>query len=106
MSNLVVCSTEIEGANCFHEHTYENDADGGNREITKFSISNVGGNSIKVIAVGSEYDYNANKFFDKDIEIEASSVTLEIKGSLENNELLMMMKAILEAEEIRGIIKP
>jgi len=106
MSNLVVSSTEIEGANCFHEHMYENDGDRGNRELTRFSISNVGGNSIKVVAVGSEYDYHTNKFIDKDVEIEASSVTLEIKGSLENNELLMMFKAILEAEEIRGIIKP
>ena len=106
MSNFVVSSTDIEGANCFHEHTYENDANSGNRELTKFSISNVGGNSIKVVAVGSEYDYNTNKFLDKDIEIEASSVTLEIKGSLEGTELLMMFKAILDAEQVRRIIKP
>ena len=106
MSNFVVSSTDIEGANCFHEHMYENDGERGNRELTKFTIINTGGNSIKVTAVGSEYDYHTNKFHDKAVEFEAESVTLEIKGSLENTELLMMFKAILDAEQVRGIIKP
>jgi hypothetical protein len=105
MSNLVVSSTEVEGANIFHEHVYENDGSGGNSEQTRFSITNRSGNEIKVIAICSEYDLNTQKYCDREVEIEATSVTLEFNGSAENNELLMVMKAILDAEEIRYIIK-
>jgi hypothetical protein len=106
MSNLVVSSTEVEGAGIFHEHIYENDGRGGNQDRTKFSITNLSGNGINIIAVGQEWDPIERKYYDRDVEFEASSVTIEFNGSIENSEFLTMLKAILQAEEIRGIIKP
>lgn len=91
----------------FYNLRYQCDHEGGNNTETIFEITNLSGNWVTVQTALYATDERTQK---TELMWEAplpnDGVRLTFRGSAENAEFLSMLKLILEAEKMVGIIKP
>ena len=85
-----------EGHGVFHDLRYTNDNYGGNQNETTLEIKNISGNYIEI----EMEDENGQSYTLERTE----KVKLTLRGSIENGELLDMLRLIMEAEKITGIL--
>jgi hypothetical protein len=92
----------------FYDFHYKNDGEGGNREQTVFEITNLSGNSMTVETAVYATNTRTQKTelcWERPLE-GCDAVRITFNGTLENSEFLQMLRLILEAEKMVGIVKP
>lgn len=101
-------SSSDEQAAIFYDMQYKCDHEGGNHTETVFEIRNLSGNWITVETALYATDARTQKtelVWESPLQ-QNDGVRLTFRGSAENAEFLAMLKLILEAEKMVGIIKP
>lgn len=92
----------------FYNLRYRCDHEGGNNTETVFEITNLSGNWVTVQTALYATDERTQKtelMWETPLP-QNDGVRLTFRGSAENAEFLSMLKLILEAEKMVGIIKP
>lgn len=92
----------------FYNLRYQCDHEGGNNTETVFEITNLSGNWVTVQTALYATDERTQKtalMWETPLP-QNDGVRLTFRGSAENAEFLAMLKLILEAEKMVGIIKP
>lgn len=102
-----LCQSD-ENAAIFHDLKYKADHLGGNHTETEFEIENLSGNGLEIELATYQTDKrNRTTLVWHRVSPRAfDGVRIKFRGSCENAEFLNMLRLILEAEKIVGIVKP